>query len=263
MPGPGRPRTNAAGSSEAGARLADRIRRRNLTQASVAKHMNVSQRTVGRWVGGETGPDLATARRLAEFFDDPEVVSWWWHDLSADPVEREADPDRAPWSPKVLIGAVVVLILALIVVAVTTLHSSPTAASTAPSGPVPAVVGTGAAARLTAPVDGAMTSGHPSARTITLWSRPSTSSGCDISACQPGTDQVGTLTLPATVVVMCSTVGQQIRNGEPGESGFYRDDRWLKLEPGQAFGQTSKDQVLWLSNIWFLRDRLPGQLPQC
>jgi transcriptional regulator with XRE-family HTH domain len=283
---PGRRRTNGKGSPEAGARLANEIRRRKLTQARFAAGLHVDVRTVRRWISGEAGPDRETAQRLATFLEDPEVVQWWvYPDADPDPradAGSAADPDDAAeqtwWSAAptwvlehrglaALIGGVAVLALVVIIV----ITSGPPVADPAPQqasgsaspSPAPPVVGTGADARLTAPVDGSMTAGRQDAKTLSLWSHPSTSSGCEISACQDGTSPVGTVRLPAEVVVVCVTVGQEIRNGEPGQDGFYRDDKWLELAPGQDFGPAPPGQEMWLSNIWFLRDRLPDQLPQC
>lgn len=111
-----------------------------------------------------------------------------------------------------------------------------------------------------APINGSMVGqAKQMADTVGLWSQPSLS--CDLialSSCIPGSVQTAKVTLPATVRVTCVTTGQRIRNGAPGSSGYYEDDRWLMTAPNPTFEGTG-----YLSNVWFAREKLPTNLAKC
>jgi DNA-binding XRE family transcriptional regulator len=46
------------------------LRREGLTQQAAARHLGVSVKTVGRWVGGETEPRLRDLRRIKDLFGE-------------------------------------------------------------------------------------------------------------------------------------------------------------------------------------------------
>ncbi|MEU8606666.1 hypothetical protein AB0C29_01490 [Actinoplanes sp. NPDC048791] len=95
------------------------------------------------------------------------------------------------------------------------------------------------------------------AKTIGLWTKPGMSSGCELDACPVGTRQQGRVSVGQAVAVSCVVAdGQMLRNGSAGEPGYYEDQRWVRLVPGQQVGQTG-DGPLYLSNVWFLREALP------
>ena len=97
---------------------------------------------------------------------------------------------------------------------------------------------------------------------VGLWSRPSTTTGCDRSPRFPGTELAGRVR-PATLVqVSCVVSGQRVRNGEPGRPGYYDDDRWLLVVPDDALGLTRPGDA-YLANIWYARESLPATVPSC
>jgi hypothetical protein len=110
-----------------------------------------------------------------------------------------------------------------------------------------------------APIDGSMVgTENPTAKTLGLWTFPSTDSGCGFSPCLAGTAQAAKFRLPQTIRVTCVTIGQKVRNGVAGHHGYYEDDRWLKTVPNPNFEGTG-----FLSNVWFARDKLPPNLAKC
>ncbi|MEH1124817.1 hypothetical protein [Micromonospora sp. CPCC 206061] len=138
---------------------------------------------------------------------------------------------------------------------------SPTDSATGPSASPSTTTPQGVLTTFEAPINGAMVGTQkPYAHTISLWTLPSTNSNCELSPCIPGSTPAATVTLPATVQVTCVTTGQKIRNGEPGvnDDYFYEDDRWLRTAPHPDIDGTG-----YLSNIWFARDKLPTNLPDC
>jgi hypothetical protein len=103
---------------------------------------------------------------------------------------------------------------------------------------------------------------HP-AKTIGLWTKPGMSSGCELDACPDGTVQAGRVAVGQTITVSCVVAdGQMLRNSSSDEPGYYEDQKWVRLEPGQQVGKSGDDD-LYISNVWFLRDApppLPGLL---
>jgi len=60
------------------------------------------------------------------------------------------------------------------------------------------------------------------------------SSGCELDACPAGTRQAGRIAVGQTLAVSCVVAdGQMLRNGSSGEPGYYEDQRWVRLVPGQ------------------------------
>lgn len=97
---------------------------------------------------------------------------------------------------------------------------------------------------------------------VSLWSKPSTSTGCEFSACAEDTRAVQKVSPGAAVTVACRLQGQQIRNGLPGGPGFYEDDRWLRVV--SVDGElVDENEPLYLSNVWFARAKLPATLRIC
>jgi hypothetical protein len=190
------------------------------------------------------------------------------------PLTPKPDLDPPSWGRrhrKALIGAGVAIAV-LVVVSVGaivllkthhTTHDVSKGGSMSPSetairkGPE---ISQGTLAWVEAPIDGSMVGqATQMAHTIGLWSQPSQS--CDLTAlnqCVPGSTASGKVTLPATVRVTCVTSGQKLRNGAPGASGYYEDDRWLLIAPGPGVQGTG-----YLSNVWFARDKLPPNLVRC
>ncbi|MFL6127154.1 hypothetical protein [Actinophytocola sp.] len=109
-----------------------------------------------------------------------------------------------------------------------------------------------------APLDGSKTMGASPAKILGIWSRPSMDRDCGLSPCIDGTSQVAKVTLPKTITVVCVATGQTIRNGIPGEDGYYEDDRWVRIAPHPDI-----DHVGFLPNVWFARDKLPTNLAKC
>lgn len=97
---------------------------------------------------------------------------------------------------------------------------------------------------------------------VSLWSKPSTTTGCGLSACSPGTERVGKVYPGQLVKVVCVTNGQRIRNGVPNGSGYYEDNRWLSVAFDQNLQQPLR-QSAYLSNVWYARSGLPNTLPSC
>ncbi|GAA3593578.1 hypothetical protein GCM10022223_05610 [Kineosporia mesophila] len=283
----GRPKSNAFGSTTAGTQLASSLRRHDLSQAELSRRLMVSTRTVGRWLNGTDGPDPDIARRLAEELSEPELRTWWsWPtDTGGAPGEQKLatvhrspspaifttppspgeEPLQGGWRTRLsrrplLVAAVLGCLLVIGTVLVLTQLWEGKPSTTPVSGTQPE--STDAQPIYEGQIDGRMSGGRPAAHDITVWSLPSTTTGCDISPCLPGTAEAGHMTLPASVKVVCVSKGQQIRNGAPGEPGFYRDDRWLRLSPAPEI-QNPTSQVVFLSNIWFERDQLPADLPTC
>lgn len=97
---------------------------------------------------------------------------------------------------------------------------------------------------------------------ISLWSRPSTTTGCEIARCWEGTERTGRVEPPDVVRVSCVTRVQRIRNGVPGGPGYFEDDRWLLVTAGQAYQQRHGGPA-YLSNVWYARAALPADLAVC
>lgn len=250
----GRPSRSADPSPAASAAAAQAIRDRGLTQAAVAEQIHVSERQLGRWLNGrERGPAPEQAEALAVLLDRPDLVHLWW------PPDR---PDRRPRSigPALAAGGLVVVLVTLVIGFVVMRDdgrpdapapevSSRTPGPAVTSGPVTGVV------------EGRFAGDRAPAKTIGLWTRPGMTDGCDLDDCPPGTKQAGRVEVGRTIAVSCAVVdGQMLRNGASGEPGYYEDERWLRLAPGQDLGRTDDD--LYISNVWFLRDGLPP-LPSC
>ena len=68
------------------------------------------------------------------------------------------------------------------------------------------------------------------ADTTSVWSKSSTTTGCERDQCAPGPRTVDVVTPGETVAVDCMVKGQLIRNGLPGAPDYYEDDRWRRLE---------------------------------
>ena len=96
---------------------------------------------------------------------------------------------------------------------------------------------------------------------VSLWSKPSTTTGCDNSPCRPGTKAVQQVAPKTIVTVSCVINGQQLRNGIPGGDGFYEDDRWLRVVAVDGEPVT-RDDLPYLSNVWFVRSSLPVSVPR-
>jgi transcriptional regulator with XRE-family HTH domain len=50
-----------------------------LNRVSLAKKLNVSKQTVGRWCNGESSPDIAQVKRMAAIFGGISI-DWWVDD---------------------------------------------------------------------------------------------------------------------------------------------------------------------------------------
>lgn len=140
----GRPPTNAQASIEASDRLRRALLDRGLSQRGVAEQLHVSSRTVGRWCTGDAGPDRTSAAKLADVLDVPDLVSWWtWpasgrtastppetsQDATATDEQAtglEPEPEslgsvapgalpRRPWIWWVVIGAPVLVLVAVLI----------------------------------------------------------------------------------------------------------------------------------------------------
>jgi hypothetical protein len=185
---------------------------------------------------------------------------------------RDTASLKARWSKWIPSVGIVAVILLVMLIGVTTmmrnwvLEPADTTPSTV-SSPLSSDSAGGQSASLqsgpsfTGKVN-ALQAGLPAAKTISLWTQPSSNTGCDISACIPGTATSGIVRANQQVTVVCWTQGQEIRNGVPGASGFYKSDKWLRVDPSQDFGQRHAQSV-YLSNVWFARDQLPDWLTPC
>jgi hypothetical protein len=72
---PDQPETAGSGSSSRAPSFADwlaaGLRREGLTMDAAARRLNVSAKTIGRWVGGTTEPRLRDLYRIREVFGEP------------------------------------------------------------------------------------------------------------------------------------------------------------------------------------------------
>jgi transcriptional regulator with XRE-family HTH domain len=249
----GRPARSAEPSPEAGDAARRVIRDKNLTQASVAARMGVSERQLSRWLGGtDRGPTLEQAQALAEVLETPALVDLWWP-----PGGVTGGNHR-----RLLVGGGLLAVLLVVGIALLfTRDDDPADPSPTPTSLSSAAARPVATGPITAVVDGTFANNRPQAKTIGLWTRPGMSTGCDLDDCPAGTKQAGRVDVGATLAVSCVVLdGQMLRNGASGEPGYYEDERWLRLVPGQDVGEADSD--LYISNLWFLRDDLP-RLPNC
>lgn len=98
--------------------------------------------------------------------------------------------------------------------------------------------------------------GEDPSEPVALWDRPATTicssatPGCDTKAMRAGVVRHGQV-----VDTLCIARGQVVRNGPPGEPGFYDDDRWVKLD--------HEGQEAFLSNTWYARSKLARELASC
>lgn len=294
----GRPPDTAEPCAAASELAAAAIRDSGRSRRSIAQALDVSERTLGRWLAGppEKGPVPDQARALARLLDKPELLSLWWPELDdagrASPAPAPPGPTPDPSATgapelaghadhlpvrrrrRLLIGAAaVVALIAAGVLGVTASRRAepdsppnPTATASQSAIPVgPPATGAGAtpvAGALQGVVNGQFAGDRSPAKTIGLWTKPGMADGCALDACPAGTRQAGRVPVGRTIAVSCVVAdGQMLRNGASGEPGYYEDQRWVRLVPGQQVEQTGNDQ-LYLSNVWFLREALP-QLPAC
>ncbi len=107
----------------------------------------------------------------------------------------------------------------------------------------------------TAQVDGTGPGEDPT-EPITVWDRPATNICSSATPeCDPDATGAGVVQPGQRVDTLCVTKGQVVRNGPPGEPGFYDDDRWVMIDSG--------GEEAFLSNTWYARSGLPRDLPSC
>ena len=107
----------------------------------------------------------------------------------------------------------------------------------------------------TAPVDGTGPGEDPT-EPVTVWDRPATTiCSSDTPECDPEAERVGVVQAGQVVDTLCVAKGQVVRNGPPGEPGFYDDDRWVMIDIDGT--------KAYLSNTWYARSGLPRNLPSC
>lgn len=183
---------------------------------------------------------------------------------AGEPGPHDGRPPRR-WKPSIPLttGAAVVLIAATVVIVAPWEDDSTSSTGTPPAtsgesqarggGPQP-----GELTSFEAPLNDSKTAGAPPIKTLGVWTKPSMNLDCHVSPCLDGTRQIAKVTLPETVTVVCVATGQMIRNGTPGDAGYYEDNRWVHIAP-----HPNISQVGYLSNVWFARNELPANLATC
>lgn len=68
---------------------------RRVTVSQVAAAVSAGERTVTGWRSGDRGPSPEEALKLAELFDQPELLDWWDWPAGSGPVTSQA-PEGAP-----------------------------------------------------------------------------------------------------------------------------------------------------------------------
>lgn len=261
----GRPPDTAEPSPAASELSAAAIRDSGRTQKWVASKLDVSERSLRRWLDGSPssrGPTLEQAKAFAQLLGKPELVDLWWP--PENPIAPTPAPPHVPEEKKstarnrrtlVIVAGALAAVLAVII-GIAVARDDKAEPPVAPTAVPLATASPAGSEPVKGKVNGEYAGNRVPAKTIGLWTKPGMSSGCDLASCPAGTRQAGRVSVGQTIAVSCVTDGQMLRNGSSGDPGYYEDLRWLRLVPGQQVEQTGDDD-LYLSNIWFLRDKLP------